>query len=63
MHSNGMRTARLLAVSRRIPSISRGVCPPPPDEGPLDADPLLMWHVMHDRNPTPPPTPREKNDT
>ena len=50
MHSSRMRTARLLTVSR---SARGGGLPTS-----LEADPLVMWPVMHAGKPTPTPVNR-----
>ena len=55
MHSSRMHTAYLLTVSRSTPCISgMGVCPTPLPGGrpprcrlPMNADPPVMWPVMH----------------
>ena len=68
-----MRTARLLTVSHCMSCISGwagsvqppllDADPPPDADHPLDADPLVMWPVLHAGKPTPPPNPCEQNDT
>ena len=62
-----MRTARLLTISWSIPCILGDMNNPAPPPLPqmqtpsLDADPLVMWPVMHAGKPT--PSSREQTST